>query len=129
MVDDRLAEFARAILKVRRDRRHELPAELFGGELAYELLLILFIADSRGERLTGRSALEQAGGVSAAGRRWIAYLTREKLIVGDGDGNLDDTLTLTAKALSALEGWLSRAHETFDQSRSSKSEPFEDLPR
>ncbi|SEJ58255.1 hypothetical protein SAMN05428950_10293 [Sphingomonas sp. OV641] len=129
MVDDTLAEFARAILEVRRDRRRELPAELFGGELAYELLLILFIADARGERLTGKSALEQAGGVSAAGRRWIEYLTREKLIIGDGDGNLDDTLTLTAKALNALEGWLSRAHETFDGSRSSSNEPTEQLPR
>jgi hypothetical protein len=114
MGDDTLAELARAILAVRRDRRQELPAELFGGELAYELLLVLFVADARGERLTGFTALEQIGGVSATGRRWIEYLTREKLVLGDGDGDLNDTLTLTAKALNALEGWLSRARETLD---------------
>ena len=114
MGDDTLAELARAILAVRRDRRRELPAELFGGELAYELLLVLFVADARGERLTGFTALEQIGGVSATGRRWIEYLTREKLVLGDGDGDLNDTLTLTAKALNALEGWLSRARETLD---------------
>lgn len=114
MGDDTLAELARAILAVRRDRRRELPAELFGGEMAYELLLVLFVADARGERLTGFTALEQIGGVSATGRRWIEYLSREKLVLGDGDGDLNDTLTLTAKALNALEGWLSRARETLD---------------
>lgn len=82
--------------------------------MAYELLLALFIADSRGERLTGLAALERIGGSSATGRRWIEYLTREELIIGDGDGNLHDPLTLTAKALHALEEWLSRARETLD---------------
>ncbi|OWK29653.1 hypothetical protein [Sphingomonas mucosissima] len=114
MADDTLAELARAILVVRRDRRRALPAELFGGEIAYELLLALFIADSLGERLTGLAALEQIGGSSATGRRWIEYLTREQLIIGDGDGNLSAPLTLTAKALHALEAWLSRARETLD---------------
>jgi hypothetical protein len=124
MGDDALAELARAILKVRRDRRHDLPSELFGGEYAYELLLVLFVADSHGRRLTGRTALEQIHGTSDVGRRWIEYLTREKLIIGDGDGNLDDTLTLTPRALNALERWLTFAGATLNpSSRQSNAEP------
>lgn len=112
MADDALAELARAILRVRADRHRDLPPELFGGELPYELLLVLFIADSHGRRLTGATALAEVGGAKHTGQRWIEYLTREKLIIGDGHGNLDDVLTLTPRALHALEHWLSSARET-----------------
>lgn len=115
MADDALAALARAILEVRRDRRRDLPAELFGGEIAYELLLVLFVADSLGRRLTGRTALDEVEGTHAVGRRWIEYLTREELIIGDGDGNLDDTLTLTPRALNALERWLTHAGATLNR--------------
>ncbi len=122
MADDALAELARAILVVRQDRRRDLPPELFGGELAYELLLVLFIADSHGRRLTGRTALEGVGGQAQIGRRWIEYLTREGLIIGDGDGNLDDTLTLTPRALNALERWLADAGTTLNPAPSATAE-------
>lgn len=115
MADDALAELARAILAVRQDRQRHLPPELFDGELAYELLLTLFIADSHGIRLTGRTALEKIGGKAEIGRRWIEYLTRQGLIIGDGDGNLDDTLTLTPVALHALERWLANARQTLNR--------------
>ena len=124
MAEDTLAELAGSILQVRKDRRRDLPADLFGGELAYELLLVLFVADSRGQRLTGRTALEEVGGATNVGRRWIEYLTREKLIIGDGDGNLNDTLTLTPRALNALERWLRHAGATLTGSpRASSAEP------
>ena len=103
------AALARAILLVRQDRRTILPTALFGGELAYELLLRLFVADAQGERMTGARLLADLGGSQRTGSRWIEYLTREKLIVGDGDGRLDDVLTLTPVALHALERWLSGA--------------------
>lgn len=109
MAADELTYLARAILRVRQDRRTILPAELFGGELAYELLLRLFVADAHGERMTGTRLLADLGGSPRTGSRWIEYLTRQKLIVGDGDGRLEDVLTLTPVALHALERWLSGA--------------------
>jgi hypothetical protein len=128
MGDDALAELANAILRVRRDRRQDLPPELFGGEFAYELLLVLFIADSHGKRLTGRTALERIHGTAEVGRRWIEYLTREKLIIGDGDGNLDDTLTLTPRALNALERWLTFAGATLNRAPGSSNAEAEHSP-
>lgn len=116
MASDALAELAQTILDVRIRRDRDLPGELFGGELAYELLLVLFVADANGQRLSGRMALAKVGGSQRVGRRWIEYLTRRQLIVGDGDGNLDDTLTLTPRALNALEQWLSDARERFGRS-------------
>lgn len=115
MANDVLAELADTILRVRRDRHRDLPKELFGGELAYELLLVLFIADAKGQRLSGRTALAEVDGPERVGRRWIEYLTRKRLILGDGDGNLDDTLTLTPRALNALEQWLADARVRFSR--------------
>lgn len=108
MADDSLTTLADMILDLRKVRSTALPSELFGGEQGWEILLALFVADGRGDRLTGAMVLAQIGGFDSTGRRWIQHLTKLALIVGDGVGDLNDTLTLTPRGLDALESWLSR---------------------
>jgi hypothetical protein len=113
MPDDELTSLVNVILRLRRNRHALFRREMFGGEQAWELLLILFVADARGERLSGRMAIDQQGGAVETGRRLLQYLTSRNLIVGDGEGHLDDTLTLTPAGLQKLELWLSEARAAF----------------
>lgn len=105
---DRAADYAAAVLRFRRLRPDLLPAELFG-EPAWDLLLELFVADAEGRRRTGREISRMADVRPTVLSRWLIHLTKVGLIVGDGDGNLDDPLTLSGKALQAIEGMMEHA--------------------
>ncbi len=111
MPDDELTLLARALLRIRQSRAGRFNAGLFHGEQVWNLLLILFIADGRGERLTGRMAIEREGGSLEVGRRWFRYLTQLGYIVGDGEGHLDDPLTMTPECVHELEAWLREARD------------------
>ncbi len=100
--EDRAAAAAYSILKARRSRANFLPAELFH-EPAWDLLLELFVADAEGRRLTGREVSDAANVTPSVMSRWLKHLTRLHLIIGDGTGNLDDELTLSATALKKIE--------------------------
>lgn len=115
MPDDELTLLARALLRVRQSRSTRFNAGLFHGEQVWNLLLILFIADGRGERLTGRMAIEREGGSPEVGRRWFRYLTQLGYVVGDGEGHLDDPLTMTPECVHELEAWLREAREELRQ--------------
>jgi hypothetical protein len=79
---------------------------MFLGDEVWNFLLSLFLADSRGERLTGRGLITQEGCSAEVGRRWLIYLTHIEYVLGDGDGNLDVPLTLTPDCLNRVEEWL-----------------------
>ena len=111
MADDELTRLAKALLRVRQSRPARFNAGLFHGEQVWNLLLILFIADGHGERLTGRMAIEREGGSLEVGRRWFRFLTQLGYIVGDGEGHLDDPLTMTPVCVHELEGWLREARD------------------
>jgi hypothetical protein len=106
---DDLTELAIVMLRLRQSRSAMLPPDLFGGEQPWDFLLLLFVADGRGKRLTGRMILDRTGGSERTGQRWLSYLAAQDLIVGDGDGQLDDALTLTQAGLHRLELWLAEA--------------------
>ena len=107
---DRAALAAADILKVRRARSRFLPPELFH-EPAWDLLLELFVADAEGRRLTGRDVSDSADVAPSVMSRWLKHLSKIGLIVGDGTGNLEDELTLSANALGSIEQMLAAAHE------------------
>jgi hypothetical protein len=111
---DDLTALAGMMLGVRKSRAAHVPADLLRGEQVWDMLLILFIADGRGERLTGRSVLGEDGGSTETGRRWIQYLTRIGYVVGDGQGDIEDVLTMTPEGVHVLETWL---REAFDRYR------------
>lgn len=67
------------------------------------MLLEVFIADARGDAITARMAVAKNAGAGAVMSRWLKYLTAEGLLLGDGDGNLDDELVLSGKGMKAIE--------------------------
>jgi hypothetical protein len=109
MAGDDLTVLVGAILDVRRARGDHLAAEMFLGEQAWDMMLHLFVADSRSHPLTGAQLVAQVNCTADVGRRWIKYLTDMHYIVGDGDGRLDDVLTLTPAGLHSIEEWLAVA--------------------
>lgn len=106
--NDRAATFAAAMLEFRHARADVLPDHLFG-EPAWNLLLELFVADARGQRLTGRDVSARSKIPLTVLSRWLIHLTRIGFIVGDGDGNLDDPLTLSGVAMQSLETIIKRS--------------------
>jgi hypothetical protein len=104
---DEKARLAQAILDNRRDRQLDLPGDLFS-EYAWDALLHLFIADAASERLTGHCLVARIGCAAPVMARWLQYLSQQKLVVGDGDGDLSDLLTLAPKAFDAVEAYLSK---------------------
>lgn len=118
MLTDDLTALARALLRMRRDRTADLPAELFGGERGWDILLAMFVADAQGRRLTGARVLAAVDCPARVGKRWLAHLARLHLIIGAGAGQLDNPLTLTPSALQAMERWLAGAWATLAEERS-----------
>lgn len=103
MIDnDEVANRAALLLAFRRARTEELPASLFG-EPSWEFLLELFIADARGVRITGRQVSERFHISEGVASRWLKHLSAEGLVIGDGDGDLDDELTLSGAAMAKME--------------------------
>ncbi|MEN2786281.1 hypothetical protein ACFOKI_06595 [Sphingomonas qilianensis] len=102
---DEFSKLASAILKFRRYRSTVLPDDIFN-EPAWELLLELFLADSRGERLTAREVADRSGTPGPVMSCWLQHLTGTGLLVGDGTGNLDDALTLSGAGMAGLENIL-----------------------
>jgi hypothetical protein len=105
--DDR-TRLAMTVLQLRRSRSDFLPKDLFS-DPAWDLLLELFVADARGQRLTASTVCERYGISPNVMSRWLIHLTRLDLLVGDGNGNLEDLLTLSGKAMANIEQLLGHA--------------------
>ncbi len=107
---DRASATADAILRFRRIRSEILPPELFA-EPGWDMLLELFVADANGHRLTARDVSNRNRIPPTVLSRWLIHLTQIGFVVGDGDGDLDDLLTLSGRALEAIETVLVKADE------------------
>ena len=116
---DEATALARSIFELRKMRAHHLPSAVLS-EIAWNMLLALFVADADGKRMTGHDLLEVAEAATATGQRWIMALHGESLVVGDGTGNLDDVIGLTPKGISAVEACMIDAQRHF-QTRLSRS--------
>ncbi|MES3098957.1 hypothetical protein [Sphingomonas faeni] len=112
--NDQAAQLAASILRFRRFRETILTPDIFG-EPAWELLLEVFVADAKGEAITGRIAAERRGISPAVISRWLKHLTVQGLLVGDGDGNVDDELTLSGIGMAKIETVLLEARILKDE--------------
>ncbi len=111
--NEEAAQLAGAILAFRRFRSQALPSDIFG-EPAWELLLEVFIADAVGAPMTAGIAAERSETPPNVMSRWLRHLSAEGLVIGDGDGNLDDELTLSGSGMAAIEGVLLQARSLKD---------------
>ena len=111
---DDAVRIAKAVLAFRRTREKQLPAGLFG-ETGWDFLLELFIADGEGRSLTGRAIAKRSNSSELVASRWLKHLSAEGLVVGDGGGDLDDQLTLSADALGRMEALLAGAEELSEE--------------
>lgn len=107
---DRKARLAQAILDNREQRRDNLPPEMFG-EFAWDALLHLFIADATSQRLDGHMLAERTSCPPSVMQRWLIFMSKNELVIGDGDGELSDLLTMSATALAAIETYLARTSD------------------
>lgn len=102
------ANLARAILGLRGAREVVLgiPAS---GTRAWDVILVLYLADAEGRRLTGREAIVESGAGFEAGRRWLSYLSQAGIVVGDGHLNEDVIVTLAPHAVTRMEEFIDHA--------------------
>jgi hypothetical protein len=105
---DKTVALAVAMLEFRRARMEMLPSELFG-EPAWDLLLELFVADAKGIRLTAKEVSPRAGVSLNVMSRWLLHLSKIGFVVGDGNGDVDDFLTLSGEGMDKIERLLSLA--------------------
>ena len=108
MIDhDIAAGLAALMLRFGRIRTEEFPPALFG-EPAWGYLLELFVADAHGVSMTGRQIGERLRISDNVASRWLMHLTAERLIIGDGSGDVDDELTLSGSAMAQMERFLQK---------------------
>ena len=108
--NDHMASLAAAILDFRRSRSKILPPDLFA-EPAWDLLLELFVADAEGRRLTARHVCDRANVPPSVMSRWLKHLSQSGFVVGDGKGDLDDLLTLSAGMMAKMEDMMAHARQ------------------
>ena len=101
------------MLTFRRRRTDELPHDLFA-EPGWDMLLDLFVADAQGRRLTGRDLARNCGARISAATRWLLYLNKSGLVIGDGKGDLDDVLSLSGSGMAHMEQLLAHARRLKD---------------
>lgn len=111
--NEEAAQLASAILAFRRCRTRALSSTIFG-EPAWELLLEVFVADAVGAPMTARIAAERSETPPNVMSCWLRHLSAEGLVIGDGDGNLDDELTLSGSGMAAIEDVLLQARSLKD---------------
>jgi DNA-binding MarR family transcriptional regulator len=107
--NDPSAGLTASIIRFRQYRANILPAELFS-EPAWDLLLELFLADAEGRRISAREVAEKSNISPGVMSRWLQHLSKIGYVIGDGTGDLDDMLTLSAQALERMEQIIDRAH-------------------
>jgi DNA-binding MarR family transcriptional regulator len=103
-----LTRLAETILEARRRRAEVFNPAMFG-EPAWELLLTLFVMDSRGPRLTIGRLAQVAGTKLTTALRWLDYLEDQAFVQREQHPTDARTafIELTDKAREALHLYLS----------------------
>lgn len=112
--NDEAVQLAGAILRFRRCRMEVFSPDIFG-EPAWEMLLELFVADAHSVPITGRIVADRHRVAASVMSRWLKHLTVQSLLIGDGDSNLDDELTLSGIAMEKVEAVLLKARFLKDE--------------
>lgn len=110
---DVLVEMAKAIYRARESRHRHFPRDLFG-EPAWDILLDLYIAKSRGEMVTVSGACIASQIPPTTALRWIKTLEKDGWIVREDD-QIDrrrSFVRLSSKGETAVVRCLIDSHRT-----------------
>lgn len=105
MERDATTRLIEGMIALRRSRAIAFPFDLFGGEQPWDILLHLFLADARGERVSSAELIRRSGGSRTAGDRWLEHLRQHNLLARSGGGIDQDIVAPTADALAIFDGW------------------------
>lgn len=100
--NDEAAQLATIVLELRKRRYEHLPESMFG-EHAWGILLAMFIADAEGSRATAYDIFEAAGCSASSGKRWMAALMFDQLVVSEGPCDGSNMVSLTPGGIHAVE--------------------------
>jgi DNA-binding MarR family transcriptional regulator len=105
---DQLIKLATRMFEARRQRKRFFNPDLFG-ETAWDMLLVLYMFDERGPRLTIGRLAEFAGCASSSTVRWLSTLETQQLIERESHPNdaRASFVRLSDKARKLLELYLS----------------------
>jgi DNA-binding MarR family transcriptional regulator len=106
----RLPRLACGIHNIRRERRRFFPDQVFA-DPAWDMILALYCAEDRGERLSVTSLGYSVGLPQATAARWIGSLRRAGLIEQQQDerDGRRKFLRLSSLAQENVTSWLERA--------------------
>ena len=104
---------AKKILRVRQLRQEQFSSTMFG-EPAWDILLVLYVLRTSGNRCSIAELAELAGTSPAGAFRWIGYLEQEHLVTKTehpADANLN-FVDLTEEGRNALDAFLARVADS-----------------
>lgn len=104
-----LHEIAGRIWESRQERRHFFPTNLFA-DPAWDMVLALYCAEGRGERLSVTTLGRSIGLAQTTALRWINMLTDAGLVerLPDEHDRRRNFVTLTGQASEKITSWLIR---------------------
>jgi hypothetical protein len=103
---------AKKQLRDRQLRRHYFSRAIFG-EAAWDTLLVLYISEFFGRRLTVGRVVDWIEAPLSTTQRWIAYLEKERLVAKEGhpDDRRMAYIRLLEKGRTILDDYLTAAAE------------------
>ncbi len=99
--------YARDMLSRRAEQDSLFDAPL-RATMAWDILLLLYVADAEGRRIVGREAIEAVGARAEAGQRWLALLKAQGLVIGSDEPSTDTVVTIAPHAVTGLETYIER---------------------
>lgn len=105
-----LYEIAGRIWESRQERRHFFPTDLFA-DPAWDMVLALYCAEGRGERLSVTTLGQSVGLAQTTALRWIGMLSEAGLVerLPDDHDRRRNFVKLTSQASDKVTSWLLRA--------------------
>jgi DNA-binding MarR family transcriptional regulator len=118
----RLPRLACGIHNIRRERRRFFPDQVFA-DPAWDMILALYCAEGRGERLSVTSLGYSVGLPQATAARWIGSLRRAGLIEQQQDerDGRRKFLRLSSLAQENVTSWLERAKAVLESGLAASS--------
>jgi AraC-like DNA-binding protein len=90
------------LISLHRRRAEFLPAELFIGDVAWDILLAAYAANTQQRGVTVGEIANRFGISSSTTERWFSLLIDYKLLELEGEGDVNQAYVITRSALESI---------------------------